>query len=119
MFHRVIIFLVLHAVIVPSSFGDAVNNDGEYAQIEADVEYVPINVNMFLGDVSGINSVSRCFIQCNFNGLCLTATYYEDLSICRLFSAYSFEGTASSRVNAKIITLVDRGKKHINKNYGS
>ena len=107
MFNQVVVILCLHFATVSSLI-----NRLEHAKIQAEVEYVARNVSMLLGDVSNINSVVRCASQCMLNELCLTATYYEDLSICRLFSADGFQGNTSSKFNTKVISLVDRGKKH-------
>jgi hypothetical protein len=97
---------------VSSFFSGIKINRDVYAKIEADAEYVPTNANTLLGDVNKIHSVIRCGIQCMFNELCLTATFYEDLKMCRLFAADSTQGTTSVRVKAKVINFFDRGKKH-------
>ncbi len=111
MFNQVVVFLFLYCAGVHLSFGNELTNNGVYAKIDADVEYVPTNANIVLEKVNGINSVARCSSQCMFNKLCVTATYYEDLMSCRLFSAHSSQGTTFGKANAKLISFVDRGKK--------
>ena len=110
-FNQAIVFFFLYYASVHLSFGNALNNHGVYAKIHADVEYAPTNANVTLGNVNGINSVARCSSQCMFNELCVTATYYEDSMICRLFSEHSFQGPKLRKANAKLISFVGQGKK--------
>jgi hypothetical protein len=111
MFYQIVVLLCLYYITIFLTFCNAMTNSGEYAKIEADVEYVPTNVNIVPDDVNAINSLAQCSIKCQFNELCLTTTYYEDLKLCRLFSAHISQGTLLNRANAKVIDMVDRGKK--------
>jgi hypothetical protein len=86
---------------------------GEQAKVEIDAEYVPINASITLSNVSNINSAIQCSCQCMLNEMCLTATYYADLRMCRLFSADSSQGHTYGRANARVIRFIDRGKKKI------
>ena len=113
MFNKVVIFLFLYSATVSSSSWNTMTIRGEHAKVEADAEYVPTNASIALSNVSNINSVIQCSCQCMLNEMCLTATYYADLRMCRLFSADSSQGNTSGRANAKVIRFIDRGKKQI------
>jgi hypothetical protein len=86
---------------------------GEQAKVEIDAEYVPINASNAVSNVSNIKSTIQCSCQCMLNEMCLTATYYADLRMCRLFSADSSQGNIYGRANARVIRFIDRGKKQI------
>jgi hypothetical protein len=111
MFYQIVVLLCLYYITIFLTLCNAITNSGEYAIIKADVEYVPTNVSIVLDNVNAINSLAQCSIKCKFNELCLTATYYEDLKLCRLFSAHNSQGTLVGRVNVTVIDMVDRGKK--------
>ena len=110
MYHQVIFFFLLHSAAVFCPFGDVATNHGEFAKVDSYVEFIPASAIFILNDVSDILSVIRCCTQCVFNPLCLTATLYEDLRLCRLFSADISQGTITGKSNSKVISLIDRGK---------
>ena len=88
----------------------SVYTNGEYAKIDADVEYTLLSINLILGDANHINSLPWCAELCMRNALCLTANYYPLLATCRLFSGDNSRGTRQFALSTQVISMVDRSK---------
>ena len=111
MYNQVVLLFLLHSAAVICPFGDTTTNRGEFAKVDDYVEFTPASAIFALDDVNGTSSLIQCYTQCIFNPLCLTATLYEDLRLCRLFSADTSRGTITGKSYAKVISLIDRGKE--------
>jgi hypothetical protein len=89
---------------------DAIVTNGEYAKIDADVEYIQLRRNLILGDANNAKSLAWCAELCMRNLLCLTANYYPLLQTCRLFSGDKSQGSRQFALSTQVISMVDRGR---------
>jgi hypothetical protein len=96
--------------MVVSTSCDLNTAHGEFAKIEANVEYIQSNNNLILADVMDVNLLVKCSTLCMLNALCLTATYYSSLQKCTLFSGDNSQGTRQVAAFAQVISMVDRGR---------
>ena len=111
MFYRTMIFLLLKSTAVSSINQGTTRKTGEYANIQDEVQFLPVGEDGLLADMNEIPSMHRCVHHCMFSELCRMVTYYEDSKTCRLYSVSSSRGMIQSRFKAKVIDLVDRSKE--------
>lgn len=106
MFAKTVVYLLLYFTATTFSPGcSQIDKHSEYALIQADVEYISASFIDDLNNLNDIQSAIQCSIKCLFNKLCQTATYYEDLKQCHLFSSNMSQGMMFAKAHVKIIHM--------------
>ena len=111
MHNQVVLLFFLHSAAALCPLGDAATHRGEFTKLEGYEGFIPESPISVLEYMSDIPSLIRCYTQCIFNPFRLTATFDEDLRLCRLFSADAAQGRITDESYSKVSSLIDWSKK--------